>query len=72
MGVWQRHHGLGLVSPQFSSDYHLNRPVKCPDCGTLLHKTRFSVLYGHRCDSCYAAWTQAQAAMASHVAPIDV
>lgn len=71
MNRWQRRHGLGVASPQYSPDFHLNRPVKCVDCEVPLHKTHFFVFYGYRCSSCYDTFLQAQAQqaqIASHAA----
>lgn len=40
---------------QYSSAYHLSRPVCCIVCGVRLHKTLAFVLAGHRCSSCSQA-----------------
>ena len=47
--------GRGLGPNQFAPEYHLARPVQCPDCGVHLHKDHFYVSYGNRCHPCWQA-----------------
>jgi predicted amidophosphoribosyltransferase len=39
-------------SAQYSSGFHLSRPVKCPGCGLLIHKDRAVLDNGGYCPSC--------------------
>ena len=57
-----------LVVNQYSGSYHLNRPVKCVDCGVQLHKSHHFVLFGHRCSPCYHALLAREAAASTPVA----
>jgi hypothetical protein len=66
MNCWHRRYGFGVVSPQYSLLYHLNRSVRCVDCQAPLHKTHETVVSGHRCLACYEAWLSTQQRMASH------
>jgi hypothetical protein len=66
MQGWARRYGLGVASPQYDPGFHLSRPVKCVECGTLFQKTHLTRYDGYRCLSCSQQWGNAQTPMASH------
>jgi len=66
MQGWARRYGLGVASPQYDPGFHLRRPVRCVECGTLFQKTHLTRYDGHRCPSCSQQWVETQASPASH------